>query len=153
MESNTPKFTNEFQKSLKFTLKWEGGYVNDPDDRGGETKWGISKRSYPEVDVAGLTPEEAATIYFNDYWTKAGCAGLAFPYSAAVFDTAVNCGVSRAQQWVRASESVQGFLELRKQHYIQIINKNTRQMKYLNGWMNRLNDLKKFVDINSQRAS
>ena len=32
----------------------EGGYVNDPNDAGGETKWGISKRSYPYLDIANL---------------------------------------------------------------------------------------------------
>ena len=160
MESNTQKFTNDFQKSLKFTLKWEGGYVNDPDDPGGETKWGISKRAYPTEDILNLTPERAASLYHRDYWLLSGCDKLPFPYSTVVFDTAVNLGVTRTrnlhEKIHRAGDEVDlsaRLLEARKQHYISIINKNTRLMKYLNGWLNRLNDLKKFVEVSTSPAS
>lgn len=49
-------------------IKSEGGYINDPQDPGGETKFGISKRQYPDLDIANLTREQAKAIYFNDYW-------------------------------------------------------------------------------------
>jgi len=49
-------------------LKREGGYVDDPTDRGGETKYGISKRSYPQLDIKNLTLEQALEIYRKDYW-------------------------------------------------------------------------------------
>jgi Glycosyl hydrolase 108 len=149
MESNTPNFTNDFMKSLKFVLKWEGGYVNDPQDPGGETKWGISKRSYPHVDISALTPDQAARIYFEDYWLESGCDKLDSPFNTVVFDTAVNCGVGRARRWCGECKTTGAFLEARKQHYISLINKNDRLMKYWRGWMNRWNDLRKFVDANS----
>jgi hypothetical protein len=49
-----------FDEAVKMVLKHEGGYVNHPSDPGGETNFGISKRAYPEVDIANLTEEEAA---------------------------------------------------------------------------------------------
>lgn len=46
----------------------EGGYVNDPNDPGGETKWGVSKRSYPNLDIKNLTKQNAEDIFFRDFW-------------------------------------------------------------------------------------
>ena len=60
-----------FYQEIKHVLKREGGYVNDPDDPGGETKYGISKRAHPDVDIASLTPESAAEIYKDYYWLPA----------------------------------------------------------------------------------
>jgi lysozyme family protein len=48
----------------------EGGYVNDPSDPGDETKFGISKRNYPHLDIANLTREQALEIYYNDWWVR-----------------------------------------------------------------------------------
>lgn len=48
-------------------IEREGGYVNDPDDPGGETKYGISKRSYPTLDIKNLTVEQASDIYMRDF--------------------------------------------------------------------------------------
>ncbi|MBI5843910.1 MAG: hypothetical protein HZB23_04475 [Deltaproteobacteria bacterium] len=45
----------------------EGGYVNDPADPGGETRFGISRRAYPNEDIKALTRERAAEIYYRDY--------------------------------------------------------------------------------------
>src|ERR1700730_15046728 len=92
---------NNFRVSLQFTLKWEGGYVNDPADPGGETKWGISKRAYPNLDIANLTPDQASDIYARDYCLAAGCDPLPLPYCTVVFDSAVNHGVSTATGWLR----------------------------------------------------
>lgn len=46
----------------------EGDYVNDPADPGGETKFGISKRSYPDVDIKQLTISQAKALWFHDFW-------------------------------------------------------------------------------------
>lgn len=59
-----------FNDACNYLIKIEGGYVNDPDDRGGETKYGISKRSYPDLDIKNLTVEEAKSIYLQDWWAK-----------------------------------------------------------------------------------
>lgn len=150
---------NSFRKGMGFVAKWEwsnkpdGGYTNDPTDPGGETKWGISKRAHPTLDIKNLTAEQALDIYAKEYWNVCGCDSIPFPLCVAVFDTAVNCGQSRAVKWAREAGDSVGFLELRKQHYYNRINTNPTQVKYLNGWMNRLNDLKKLVEIAEKEAS
>lgn len=72
----------------------EGGYVNDPKDPGGETKFGISKRSYPDVDIKNLTLEQAKAIYLRDFWNPLGNAHDAIKFQA--FDFAVNSGIQTA---------------------------------------------------------
>ena len=56
-----------FEEIINKVLEHEGGYVNDPTDLGGETKYGITKRFYPDLDIKNLTKEEAKQIYYNDY--------------------------------------------------------------------------------------
>jgi lysozyme family protein len=85
-----------FEKALKIVLSWEAGYVNDPHDPGGETKYGICKRQYPEIDIANLTIEKAAEIYKRDYWNKCSCDSFEEPVAILLFDTAVNMGVVSA---------------------------------------------------------
>jgi lysozyme family protein len=93
-----------FKIALKFTLKWEGGYVNHPKDPGGATKYGITQRTYdecrkrldlPEKHIAKLTYEEAEKIYFHEYW--AVVAGLTdqlwFEFRVVLFDTFVQFGI------------------------------------------------------------
>lgn len=87
-----------FSRVLAFTLGREGGYVNDPSDAGGETNFGISKAAYPGEDIKGMTRERAMEIYRRDYWQGPGFDRLPGPLAAAMFDTAVNCGVERAGQ-------------------------------------------------------
>ena len=77
-------------------LKNEGGYNNIPEDPGGETNWGISKRQYPNVDIANLSRDEAKEIYRRDYWEPLLDANPAIKYQ--VFDFAVNGGLSVAVQ-------------------------------------------------------
>ena len=61
-------YSENFETIIKKVLKHEGGYVNDPTDRGGETNFGISKRAFPEEDIKGLTEDRAKYIYFEKYW-------------------------------------------------------------------------------------
>ena len=76
----------------------EGGYVNDPQDSGGETKYGISKRAYPDLDIANLSEEDAASIYKRDYWDRIKGDDLPASIACVVVDYAVNSGVSRASK-------------------------------------------------------
>ena len=85
-----------FDRALAHVFAAEGGYVNDPADPGGETKFGISKRAYPDVDIAALTREGAAAIYRRDYWDACRCDGLPPAIALAVFDAAVNQGARAA---------------------------------------------------------
>jgi lysozyme family protein len=96
-----------FETALRNTLEWEGGYSNDPSDPGGETKYGISKRAYPDVDIKALTLETAATIYRRDYWDKARCDELPAPVAQCLFDSMVNQGPRTAIKLLQDSLSLE----------------------------------------------
>lgn len=85
-----------WDKAFNLLLENEGGYVNDKADKGGETKYGISKRAYPDIDIKALTLWQAKDIYYRDYWTRCKCDLLADCLSFLVFDFAVNSGCNRA---------------------------------------------------------
>ena len=86
----------DFDKAFDLLIGHEGGYSNDPNDPGGETKFGISKRQYPNLDIKNLTLDHAKAIYLTDYWTKALCPELPDPLQFQVFDTCVNSGPRQA---------------------------------------------------------
>lgn len=134
-----------FERALKFTLKWEGGYVNDPADPGGETKWGISKRAHPDVDIKNLTEEQAASIYKEEYWDPCNLEGVSDTLAIATFDSAVNCGVSRAKRWLEESDDFRGILTKRTEHYNSIIKVNPKLEKFRKGWYNRVLSLHKLL--------
>ena len=94
-----------FETVVHMVLEHEGGYVNHPSDPGGETKYGISKRAYPDVDIAELTEDEAAVIYKRDYWDRIKGDDLPVGVACVVMDYAVNSGISRAS---KALQSVCG---------------------------------------------
>lgn len=60
---------SDFGIACEVLLKIEAGYSNSPNDPGGETNFGISKRSYPDLDIKSLTKEKAKSIYLRDFWT------------------------------------------------------------------------------------
>jgi lysozyme family protein len=86
----------DFDKAFEQLIGHEGGYVNDKRDPGGETKFGISKRSYPAEDIAGMTLERAKELYLRDFWGPAGCGAVPDGVRFDLFDTAVNSGVKTA---------------------------------------------------------
>jgi lysozyme family protein len=71
----------------------EGGYVNNPKDPGGETNWGISKRSYPQEDIKALTRERAMAIYKRDFWDKIDLDHAPLGIAEQLLDFAVNSGM------------------------------------------------------------
>ncbi|WP_105268750.1 glycoside hydrolase family 108 protein [Escherichia sp. MOD1-EC2449] len=106
------KFSPAFEHALNFILRpdIEGVYVNDPTDRGGETKYGISDRrdgvidgqtdvngdGKPDTRIRDLTREQVAQIYWRDYWLPAGCDQWPDGVAMFVFDAAVQHGVKKA---------------------------------------------------------
>jgi lysozyme family protein len=102
--SNKPKTLNDerFEHAVSFVLSHEGGYSNDIDDDGGETKYGISKRSYPHIDVDTLTIDEAKGIYKRDFWESQLYKDIKdVNLATKVFDLAVNMGSSWAHRLIQ----------------------------------------------------
>lgn len=83
-----------FDEAFDRLLGHEGSYSNNPSDPGGETNWGISKRSYPQVDIKNLTQDQAACIYHKDFWEPLMDAHSSIKFQ--VFDFAVNSGIQTA---------------------------------------------------------
>ena len=89
----------DFYKAVKQVLGFEGGWSDDPDDSGGKTKYGITEAVAKNhgLNVETITQGEAENIYLFDYWRPCKANELSDQRLATIiFDTAVNCGVSRA---------------------------------------------------------
>lgn len=95
-----------FDIAMAFVLTQEGGMSDDPADPGGITKFGVSHRSYPEVDIANLTEEAAIALYRVDFWDRCSCDQLPAYLAIALMDTAVNQGPSAARRLLQASLAV-----------------------------------------------
>ena len=78
--------------AISFVRAEEGGLSDDPRDPGGLTKFGISQRSYPHLDIRGLTREKAIDIYKTDFWDVHRCGELQPVIGMALFDACVNQG-------------------------------------------------------------
>jgi lysozyme family protein len=93
-----------FEECLARVLKHEGGFVNDPVDKGGMTNLGVTKRVWEEfvghpvseADMRALTPEKVGKLYRQKYWNAAYCEVLPKGLDYVVFDFAVNAGTGRA---------------------------------------------------------
>ena len=137
-----PNAVSSFDQVIGRVLKHEGGYVNDPQDPGGETKFGISKRAYPNVDIKGLTIDAAKAIYRRDYWDAVGADNLPPAIRYMAFDTAVNMGVGAAKKMIaQAGGDLAKFTQLRRDRYAAIIRKRPSSAKYAKGWERRLQEV------------
>ena len=94
-----------FWHAVTCVIEREGGYVNDPHDPGGETKYGISKRAFPSADIKNLTIAQAQDIYRRYYWEPMRgdqFSGSLEPIAHVLFDCAVNQGVVKATKLAQA---------------------------------------------------
>lgn len=144
-----------FEKAVEFVMSKEGGYVNDPDDSGGETKWGISKRSYPAIDIRNLAASDAVGIYQKDYWLRLRCGELPRGLDFLVFDAAVNQGPAAAVWMLQQAggvnvDGIMGPVTLKAAKNVSIAEYAARRMamyavaktfsKHGLGWARRLMD-------------
>lgn len=103
-----------FDHCLAEVLRLEGGYVDDPRDAGGETKFGVTRAALSAAlgrpagadEVADLTPEAAAGIYERLYWSVMRCADLPAGVDLLAFDMAVNMGLGAAARLLQAALGV-----------------------------------------------
>ena len=91
-----------FVKAVTTVLAHEGGYINDPGDPGGETKFGISKHSYPALVIASLTREDAAQLYYRDWWIHYRYDALPPDIAVKLLDIAVPAPVAAHRALQRA---------------------------------------------------
>ena len=100
-----------YAQALKQVLKYEGGYVDHPKDPGGPTNKGVTQAVYDDwrksqnlavQSVRGISDAEVSTIYKNLYWDRISGDNLPSGVDFAVFDYAVNSGVSKASKTLQA---------------------------------------------------
>jgi hypothetical protein len=80
------EYSPDFNRVIEFVLEQEKGYVNSPNDPGGETNWGISKRWNPDIDVKNLTREGAKEVYWERYWIPSKAEDKPEPVDLVYFD-------------------------------------------------------------------
>lgn len=133
-----------WDSALKFVMFWEGGYVNDPNDPGGETKYGISKRAYPNLDIKNLDVGTAETIYKSDYWNVCHCDSIPHPMDIVVFNIAVNQGSTMALKIYSYAADWRDALLLSQDRYDDL-----KGFKYFGrGWSRRVVSLRDYIASN-----
>ena len=162
--------TNQYNISLSIphtassaitrVLDEEGGKNERPNDRGGLTKFGISQRWYPHLDIANLSAAQAADIYYQDYWLFNKCDKLPECIAYMLFDCAINQGGSFARKTLQkllevkpdgiigsktlaaAANAAEFFLltnfaRNRCQHYTNLAQSDISQVEFIEGWVDR----------------
>ncbi len=151
-----------FEDAYTILSPIEGFYSNDPDDPGGETKYGISKRQYPHLDIKNLTPERAKSIYLSDYWFKFKCNEIVNQTLAVkLFLAVVNINANRAIKllqracnnlgaelvldgvigsktigWINGFRYQKALISaFEGETYMHYVNQN--KVKFIAGWLNR----------------
>ena len=154
-----------FDEIIEQVLEHEGGYVNDPKDLGGETKYGITKRFYPDVDIKNLTVEQAKEIYKKDYWDRNRVESLPQNLWHIYFDMCVNMGKRTAVKVLQRAANNKGRdievdgglgpmtigalkgVELdrvrafRVKYYVDLITARPEQEKFYLGWFRRATEV------------
>jgi len=159
-------YDEKFIKAVQTTLRFEGRYADDPDDSGGETNFGISKRSYPDLDIRSLTSDQAIAIYYRDFWAPNRYGEIEDrDLAGKVFDLAVNNGPRKTNVMLQLAIRQTGGENIKADGIIgdkTIAAVNThncpgwvldrlrilavkryvalRTLKYLIGWINRVLD-------------
>jgi lysozyme family protein len=169
-----------FETALALMLRDEGGFTKDPDDAGNwtggqvgqgdlkGTNFGISAASYPELDIEGLTRDQAAAIYRSDWWDRYGFGQLPGAFGGKAFDIAVNVGAKTAIRLLQTACNTLGaalvpdgmigpdtvaavtratdyvlwpaYVAQIETHYRAIASANPRDLKYLAGWIRRADE-------------
>ena len=154
-----------FEEIIEQVLEHEGGYVNDPKDLGGETKYGITKRFYPDIDIKNLTIEQAKEIYKKDYWDRNRVESLPQELWHIFFDMCVNMGRRTAVKVLQRAANNKGRnidvdgglgpatigalkgVELdrvrayRVKFYVDLITDKPEQEKFFLGWFRRATEV------------
>jgi len=150
----------DFDRALQYVLRWEGVYSLDPDDPGGETYCGISRKNWPDwigwdkidaLKAKGILstkiplPELAESVwdfYHTQFWACIDGDHIEDQEVAEyVFDTAVNLGVVKALKMLALCGNdvsvIRDMIDWRLDYYIDKVCEKPAKVKYLNGWRNR----------------
>ncbi len=164
------KLTDDVRAGLIITpaQKRAVGYVNDPLDMGGETKFGVAKNGNPDLNITNLTWSDAEAVYYDRYWITGACDKLPPREAVLHFDSCVNHGVGRAKKFLQAAAGVEAdgivgkqtlttlmslnpisichkICDQREQFYRDIVAAKPAQSRFLAGWLRRISEMRTFV--------
>ena len=170
-----------FDDAMAFVLAREGGFSNNPADRGRATNFGITQATYDAwrvrigqrtQPVRIISRGEAREVYMALYWMPMHCPDLCPPLDLIMFDSAVQHGVAGATkllqralaitedgifgpQTLRAARNTVAELVMseRRAYYGQIIRNDPTQEKFRVGWYNRLTALDRAAGIDERRRA
>ncbi len=162
--------TDLFMRCVEVVLKNEGGYVNHPNDPGGETNFGIAKMFYLGLDIKNLSRNQAIEIYHSDYWNKMNLSGIYDENLVLqIFDFGVNTrskkygfntAIKAIQRIVEAeTDGIIGsettrlinnypddltplYIQERKKYYFSLARRKPELQIFLGGWLNRVDNCK-----------
>lgn len=166
-----------FDASFARIIKSEGGYVNDPADRGGETNLGVTigawgsylGRAIQPGEMKALTVDTVKPFYKSMYWDKVKGDDLPVGVDYAIFDFAVNAGVSRAAKFLQRAVGavddgvigsgtlgrvtkndpaalLKNFADQKQRFYNGLAITNPSQQKFLKGWMARVDHVQEAAE-------
>jgi lysozyme family protein len=156
--------SQDFASSLSFVLGAEGGFANELQDKGGPTNFGLTQVTYSawlknhniaDAPVASITRERVDAIYLEAFWTGL-CDKLPSPLNLVAFDGAVQHGRAGARFLLASAMAFPGatvqeetfaLLVLRDNLYRRIVARDPSQSKFLQGWLNRLGNLRRTVGL------
>ena len=143
-----------FESEIEKLLAREGGYVNHPADRGGETKYGISANANPDIDIKALTREGAKKLYKDRYWDKANISNLPENMRGPGFDAVVNHGVGGGLPMIaQAYGDPTALANIRQQKYQDIVSNDPTQAVFAKGWQNRMAEFDNTTNPTVQREA
>lgn len=144
------------------------GYVNDPSDNGGETKYGVAKNGNPSLNISTINLALAMNVYYNNYWLSSKCDSINnIGISIFYFDMVVNHGISRGGKILQQSVNavidgnvgpktigavnaldakivINSMSSIRATRYHTIVQNTPSQVKFLNGWLRRNSEVTQF---------
>lgn len=82
-----------FERAIVYLMTVEGGYSNHPKDPGGETKYGISKKAFPKLNIKKVTKAQAKRLYETHYWRPCFHPAMSYRIAVITFDGCVHLGV------------------------------------------------------------
>lgn len=144
------------------------GYVDDPLDRGGETKFGVAKNANTDLDITALTWSDAEAVYYDRYWVPGMCEKFHPRVAVLHFDGCVNHGVVKSKKFLQRALGVEedGIIgkitltalqsmdpielchkicDVREKFYRDIVANKPAQARFLNGWLRRINEMRSFT--------
>ncbi|HMK61701.1 MAG TPA: glycosyl hydrolase 108 family protein [Dissulfurispiraceae bacterium] len=140
---------SDFRAVMKVVMKHEGITYVKLDGGKAPSKMGILQSTARQYgysgDIKNITKAQAEAIY-KKMWEQSGASTLSYPLSVIHFDTFVNSPAAARKILKQSGGDIDAYLRIREQRYVRLASiKPERYGRYLNGWMNRVNDLRIIV--------